>query len=328
MARRFGFYARSRPLTKFFSSFGEKLDKGMYCIASIIGTIAMGLGGAFAGSFDLVNKCSNAPTLTDSMQAACVWPVFSLSIGAGFLLWGGKGVFNDQYDLAAENKYLKEQNTELPNLRKKIESTEEDCETLRSKVTEAQQKSVRTWLKGVAKQINLCPDSRVTIYYERDDAFYLLARWSTNPLRKRIHKITFGLNQGVISKTWQRGKHLELNSPEFKKDPDAYYSYMEKNYGYRRAELEHIGMKSCRYVAFAITEADRNIGVILFESIIPTAFSEDNIKKISSYCDSYQSHLTSFVHDALVYNKPTDVSNRSSNDDLNIIEEFMRGDNG
>lgn len=88
---------------------------------------------------------------------------------------------------------------------------------------------------------------------------------------------------------------------------------MIDNYGYTREILESINMKSCQYFAIAITEADDNIGVILFESEIKDNFTQQVKVQIREYCNAYQSHLCRFVKDGLKYDKSVNAKKLGKN---------------
>lgn len=216
---------------------------------------------------------------------------------------GAKGVYNEKKQLIKENEQLRQENLKVKELEAKVEASQEDGQSLRSDIYRVHQDLVGTWLKGVSKQINLDSYSRVSIYYENQESFYLLSRYSINPKLAKTYKQKFGLNEGVISQAWQHGEHSEDDSPEYVSDKNGYIEYMIKHYGYSREVLELINMKSCRYFALAITEAGDNIGVIIFESERKDSFSNEIKTQIRDYCSDHQSHLCNFVKDGTLYDK-------------------------
>ena len=240
-------------------------------------------------------------------------------VGIPSLICGGLGIYRDQSRLESDNAGLKEENSKV--LEGALNASQEDCQNLRSEIYQIHQKLVETWLKGIFKQIGFDTYSRASVYYENLEDFYLLARYSLNPKLAKKHKLKFGLDQGVISKAWQHGEHIERESPEYKNSSDAYIKYMIKNYGYSQEELSVIGMKSCRYFALSITEADENIGVILFESENNEAFNDETLGNIRNYCEDYQSHLCSFVKDGVLYDKSVSIQKapKSADNDADII---------
>jgi len=317
----FGFTRSS----KIFESAGAFLDKAFYSLLTSFGTILLTSGGAFVGSYKHNEAFEAVGGVASFITYLLSNPYLGFIIGAPALLIGGLGIYRDQRTLESENKVLREKNDEVELIRTSLNSSQEEVENLKSEIYFIHQKLVETWLKGISKQIQLDTFSRVTIYFENAESFTMLARYSSNPKLAKKHKLKFELNQGVISKAWEHGEYIENKSPSFEDKPKEYIDYMSKKYSYSEKQLKDMNMKSCFYFALSITEADDNIGVILFESEKSHAFNEEMMTTIRNYCSDYQSHLCGFVRDGLLYDRSAliEAESKTSDNDaeiLNILE--------
>ncbi|WP_422411693.1 MULTISPECIES: hypothetical protein [unclassified Endozoicomonas] len=217
---------RNRSSLNVFERAGAFLDGAFYSLATPIGAFIMTLGGAFLGSYDH----SKAWAVVDSSASFIAYlltnPYAAFVVGFPLTVFGAKGVYDEKKQLTKENDQLRQENIKVKDLEAELEASQEDGQSLRSDIYRVHQDLVGTWLKGVSKQINLDSYSRVSIYYENRESFYLLSRYSINPKLAKVHKPKFGLNEGVISQAWQHGEHSEDNSPEFASDKDGYFEYM------------------------------------------------------------------------------------------------------
>ena len=224
---------------------------------------------------------------------------------------------------------LRQANQQVTKLERALDSSQKKCQSFRSEVLKTQQDSVKLWLKVISKHLGLNHDTRVSIYYENNENFYVLSRYSLNPILAKIHKQKFPLNKGVISQAWQHGEYSEDECLEYKEtSPDEYIAYMTKKYDYDADTINNINMKSCRYFALAIAEVGDNIGVILFESDKTDSFSDDMKDKIKSYHADYHSYVSFFVRNALAYDKSANLAeNTSAGHDHDKIISFIGDSN-
>jgi hypothetical protein len=140
----------------------------------------------------------------------------------------------------------------------------------------------------------------------------LLARYSINPQYTKIHRQKFPLNQGVIDKAWQHGCHVDKDCPKAEQNKE-YVDYLIQTYGYEKEKINNLTMKSCRYIALAIVDADVHIGVIVFESTDPNFLTHiDTENNIKEHCKKYQAQLCKFVRDGLELDRETKIK-RSKN---------------
>ena len=82
-------------------------------------------------------------------------------------------------------------------------------------------------------------------------------------------------------------------------------------------------MKSCRYIALAIVDADVHIGVIVFESTETDFLKEnDTENKIREHCKNHQGQLSKFVRDGLKLDREATIKRAGNN--RSIEDEFLQ----
>ncbi|MGI2027314.1 hypothetical protein [Endozoicomonas acroporae] len=299
MFQKFGFTGEST----FFIKLWKIISKAFYIISATMGSILMALGGAYAGSYNFHTEWVEVSGSLDSLLCILFNPVSSLVSGGALLVFGAIGTYLDQSRQQAEITQLREGSKSFAVIKNALNAAQEELQFQKSKTSELHSELVQSWLIGAYKTLQLNNQERVTIYYEHDEEFYLLARHSKNPHFAKIHRQKFPLNQGVISLAWQNDLHLELGCPS-QRLLEGYIQYMHVNYGYAPEKIKALGMKSCRYLAKAIIDADVHIGVIVFESTEETFLeSDDQRDDIIRYCDSYQGRISKFVRDGFEFNK-------------------------
>ncbi|WP_319380662.1 hypothetical protein [Thiomicrorhabdus sp.] len=299
MFSKFGFSGTST----FFEEFGKIIKNGFFIIFYVLGTIILAIGSAFASGFDFTKEWAAVSGVLDSTIFLAVNPYSGIGFGSVFLLLGSLGIYLDQNRQNKEIKDLEEDNREIKQTRSDLNLSQEALQESKSKILEIHEELVQTWLKGLYKQFNLDTHSRITVYYEYEKQFYLLARYSSNPRYTEKHRLKFSLNEGVISKAWQHGIHIEKQCPNHETSSVSYGEYMQENYGYDSDKITNLTMKSCRYWAKSIADADINIGVIVFESTEENFIDENECEKIEAYLNTHQSQLAKFVRDSLTFDK-------------------------
>ncbi|MDX7827490.1 hypothetical protein SJR89_10285 [Aeromonas caviae] len=338
MSNRFGFTGNSN----FFKDLGVSFGKGAYIVSSAIGTIFLSLGCAFVGSYVIKTEWDELEGFLGFTKFILLNPWGYILVGIILFFVGALGIYEDQSEMAADIKKLNNDNSELKanktsferskedeiqELKIKVDRSQEEAQLHRSKVSEIHSSLVESWLKGIAKSIDLDTHSRVSIYHEDDESFSILARYSQNPALSKMHKQRFALNQGVISQSWEHGRWYECEAPSYTTDKGEYNKYMMARYKYTQEELDAIKMKSCRYFGLAIVDVDDHIGVILFESTKQENFSEDVQESIISYCDKYQSHLCAFVRNGRNYDKASSRNHHNSQvniEDIASLKEMLK----
>ena len=216
---------------------------------------------------------------------------------------------------------LEVKNKELDNTKSALNSVQEELQESKSKIIGLHGELVQTWLKGMSKFLELDSNSRVTIYYEHDEEFFLLERYSKNPTYAKVHRQKFPLNQGVISKAWEHESHIEKDCPHSSSYKD-YIDYLNTTYDYKREKIDALTMKSCRYYARAIIDADIHIGVIVFEGTESNIFDNGLIEKITEYCRDHQGQLSKFVRDSLLFDKEVNIKREGKN--ISVEDELLQ----
>lgn len=318
----FGFTGSSSSL----KDFSTKLGQWWYIFAAAVGSAIVSVSASFAGSYDICNNWQSTSGVADFALFVLFMPWAWLLLGSLMIIYGGKGTYIDQKNLNSRNEELKEEIKNVDQLKEQINSVSEDSELLQNELAELQVKLVTTWLKGSARQLNLGTHCRATIYYYINEKFYLIARYSQNPKYAEIHRLTFPRNKGVISQAWEHGVCIDIeNIPVFYEDKQEYIEYMKEHYGYEHDKIEKLTMKSCQYIAISVVEADKHIGVIVFESDKKSLWKEQKVAQIKRYCSDYQSYMVDFIHGAIKYDKTLKVTPIAEHDvDDEFVSTFRR----
>ena len=328
MFKYFGFAESST----FFKICGEKLDNGFFLLCTALGTLFLTFGGAYAGGFDFLKEWDNVSSLKLKSQLIIFNPITSMGIGGLLLIYGTLGTYFDQNKQKQTNIKLEEENQRLQELKTALNSSQEDIQEYQSRIYKLHKELVATWLKGASKHLNLDHNERVTIYYEFEGEFYLLARYSKNPIFNKIHRQKFPLNKGVIGKAWQNEIHIEENAPS-SDQYEEWLKYMSETYSYEVTKLKSLTMQSCRYIALAVIDADVHIGVIVFESInsnFINCHNDDDRENgtIQKYCRNRQSQLSQFVRDGIGFDREIDIrrnDNIKPSVEKDILTTFKKG---
>ena len=314
---KFGFSGNS----DFFKNFGDGIGKGLFILCAAVGTVLLAVGGAYAGSYTFSTNWQSTTGLWSSLWLIVCNPISALFSGAVLFLFGAIGTYKDQDRQNKKILELKAESEELGNIKCALNSALEELQENKSKIVGLHGELVQTWLKGMSKFLELDSNSRVTIYYEHDEEFYLLGRYSKNPVFAKVHRQKFPLNRGVISKAWEHENHIESHCPHSDLY-DEYAQYLGDKYGYEREKINALTMKSCRYYAKAIIDADIHIGVIIFEST-EISFFEDNLEnKIIDYCREHQGQLSKFVRDSLLFDKEVNIKREGKN--ISVEDDFLQ----
>lgn len=314
---KFGFTGSSTAL----SQFSTKLGQWWYISFAAAGSALVSVCASFAVSFGFEAKLE----VTSDIWAIIllfIWnPWSGIVLGVIGILYGGKGTFRDLDNLNNTNTLLLKDNQSVGTLKNKLNSVTEDSESLQNQLSDLQVKLVETWLKGSSRQFNLSTKERVTIYYYIDGHFYLLARHSQNPIYAETHRQKFSRNHGVISKAWQHKICVDIEKcPIYKDDPDGYKSYMNEHYQYDSEKIDGLAMKSSRFVAISIIDADKHIGVIVIESVRADFFKSQKVSQIKRYCTDYQSYMVDFIKGGIQYDKSAQIA---KNHNLHVDQDFI-----
>lgn len=267
-----------------------------YNNSNIVGTILMSLAGCFIGDYSSDEAFKRVDSIAYFIGYILTNPYFWFLLGIIFLVIGVRGSREEMELLKSKNSSLKERCKDKETIKISLDRSQEESRLLQSELVNLHKNLVCGWLKGLYQQVNLNNTARVTIYYEQDGAFYLLGRYSKNPRFAQANKNKFKIDLGVISKAWEYDKWVESDAPVYSKEnPSDYNDYMIKKYEYTKDTLAKIRMKSCRFLGLSITDADENIGVILFESVKEDFLAQRMQNCIEKWCDSNQSSLCKLI---------------------------------
>ncbi len=163
-------------------------------------------------------------------------------------------------------------------------------------------------LVSISKTLELDTSTRVSIYFEDNNEFSILGRYSSNPKLSAVRTLSFPINRGALSKAWEQG--------EFFDDKCCPQNYQKDNFGYGVRETNSLTMKSCEYIGLAVKAYDSNIGVILFESEcrgLVIRHKENIIEQVNSF--------HSQLSNAIISGKTIDKEKRGNKN--GVDEEFI-----
>lgn len=236
---------------------------------------------------------------------------------------------NQNLKVNLNDKILEVSNLESDNKRLNSQKNayQENIEQLNSEISELQNRISTGWLKNVFKNNDFSTSERITIYFELNNEFNLLSRYSSNPSYNNKHRQKFPVNQGVISRAWREGQWVEDKCPVHNPKNMAYKQYMSKTYSFSPKDIENFAMKSCWYVAVAISKADDNIGVIVFESTVQNRLNHTDVCRLIDYCNSEKTHLIQFIEEskALDTAKHMESTNIPRDTDQDILSSMNGG---
>lgn len=317
----------------------ERLEKFSHPIITALGTIFFSLGCAFIGSYKTATEWESVGSAATFIAFVLTWPIAGLVVGGLLYFLNELGRHSKVQKIEKSNTDHKEEinklnldlDQEKRNLnfeKQKINNYQESMQRQNEQILELQKRLAESWLKQAFKQHDMNSCERVSIYFELNKEFTILARHSSNPNYKEIHNQKFGLNDGVISQAWSHGEWVENNCPEYiEVDPKNYVTYMTSCYKYSEEKVQRFLMKSCWYVAVAISSADDNVGVIVFESTKQNFLNEEQMRALINYCKQYQSHLVKFIEEskALEIAKQMEQANRGGETDQDVLKLLGQG---
>ncbi|EJD6466177.1 hypothetical protein [Acinetobacter baumannii] len=302
----------------------EKLGHPSFTVA---GVISLGVGGAFVGSYKWSVEW-------EKVVDAATFIAFLLTNAYLGLIFGGIIYLSSEYIRYEKTKKIENENINLKNdmavlndLSFAVNGYQENIQNLNNQIYKLQNDLAIGWLKHVFKLFQFNSTERVSIYFEQNEVFSLLARYSANPHYKKAHRQKFPLNEGVISQAWSYGEKVENSCPKYDDDQDGYCAYMSSTYRFKIEDLKSFYMKSCWYVAIAISKADDNLGVIVFESTDTNILTPTQVKALISYCKENQSYLAQFIEEskALEVAKRMDSARATSNTDNDFLSSLSGG---
>lgn len=277
---------------RFLSNFGRKCEKALYTVSEYIGVLIITV---VATQVRWIFNSDIEIAKTDIIHYSLIL------LGLVLLAYGRIHKGKDFNNLLLEKQQLEEGAKQARLLSEEVVKGKQNYSDLHSKF-------LRNWLK--ASMFALKMDSanyRVTIYaYTEEKKFLYLSRYSKNSLYNELHSIEFSPNQGVISKAWSMGCHIDIKDcPIYHSNHDKYIEYISKTYEYTDEKIASLTMKSCQYVAFTVNDEQGAIAVIVFENdccFINEKISAQKVSQIISYCETHNSQLVSYIREGIKCN--------------------------
>ena len=226
-----------------------------------------------------------------------------------------------------DKQKLSDNNENLTKVNNKLESDKriltEQIEDIKGDFRLLNEHSIESHLKIINDNVGLNTNHRMSIYFETNNSFLILGRYSDNPKYKKTHTIQFNIDKGALSKTWEEGYYEDFACPKFggnQKAKKPYYDYNKDIYDYPKTKVNKLNMKSCNFIGFSIKDSGNSIGVILFESIENDLESKKEL--IISALDDYQNVLARLVRLGKDYNHI--IHSTLNKNDISPEEELIK----
>ena len=294
----FGYFNTS---TKYnFEKAGILFDKSIYLIVSVVSTVILSVSCAFL---------SDNSIWWSGVILGLVALVIS-ALGHHYDMERSIKLVEDlKRDLELENNKVKD------NL-KFIEKLGIEQEEIKVRLDDIHTQLVNSILVSISKTLALDTSTRVSIYFEDNNEFSILGRYSLNPKLSAVRTLSFPINRGALSKAWEQGEFFDDQCCPHSENKKKYQNYQKNNFGYGMRETNNLTMKSCEYIGLAVKAYDSNIGVILFESEC-RGLVEQHKEDIVEQVNSFHSQLSN----AIVSGKTIDKEKHSNK--KGVDEEFI-----
>jgi hypothetical protein len=122
--------------------------------------------------------------------------------------------------------------------------------------------------KAVFDAAGLNDRCRVTLYRHdfSADAFFIIARYSTNPTFKKRGRSHFPADQGCIGEAWRNGEASDLNMPSPTNRP-IYDAHQLSKWRIPENVVDKLTMRPQSIWAYALDSAGDRFGIVVIESI-------------------------------------------------------------
>lgn len=140
----------------------------------------------------------------------------------------------------------------------------------------------------ISQAIGFGDDARISLYKNQNGIFTMLGRYSLNPHNNKKGRMNYKEDEGCIGRAWRNGSSFYDNLPDFAQSPEEYYRYSEDNFAMSKEIISKIKMKSRTIYAKAICEnqGKNRSAIIVFESLKPNSFTQENIDNVFSKYES------------------------------------------
>lgn len=288
---KFGYFSSSKK--GLFTKIGSLFDRGFYLFLYVLATSVVSISCAFVSSNN-------------------TW-WWGITVGIILLVIATLG---NHYDMEESKELVTKLRSQLKveenNVRRSGDVSERTGIKLQEttlKLIETHEQIVTSILKSIFKNLDLDTYTRVSIYFEENNKFSILGRYSRNPKYKEIHTRVFHINKGALSKAWEHGEYSSSECCSYADNKLGYQEYQLKEFNYSLEQTEKLTMKSREYVGIALSHIDEHIGVILFESE-SEAFVDDYKNGIIEQVDKYHSQLSDrIISGKIIYSENSSVKN-------------------
>lgn len=311
-----------------FQRAGKHIDGAILKICNFLGPAVVGGAAGFISAYESSTE-KNVDLLTWLSWVITnpwVWLLGGIAVSV-FGIWGTHQFETKQQALIDE---MREDQRTHKSTQRRLDLAYEKIEAQESRLREMQSELVKAALQSSFTGLGMDSNGRVSIYYELDDEFHLLSRYSSNPELSKPHRQKFPLDQGVISKAWQHHIHCDHECPH-SGDQDEYEAHMKAKYGYEAEAVRAFTMKSCRYLGFSIMDAGSPVGVIIFESTdVGFLNGESGAEDIKTHCVKYESLYSKHIRSGSGLNRELRAKAGRTGDsiDEDILAQIRGGQHG
>ena len=171
-----------------FQHAGITFDENILSWLNTIFSFVFGIACAYIASYHFFESWGKADGWIEDIFCVLKSPTFYLIVSC-------IGIITTQFFQNSRHKTMLQENKRVKALAKALNHSQEENLCLQSEKCSIYEQLVVMWLKGASKELSLDTHCRVTIYYENNEDFSVLARYSSNPVFTKIHKQKFALNQ-------------------------------------------------------------------------------------------------------------------------------------
>lgn len=245
------------------------------------------------------------------------WVIPTIIVMVAITIYAMRQARIDKNELLSKNQLLL---SEKANLDQEKRGLLEDIDALKGDFRLLNENYIESHLKFLSDKIGFGKNHRISVYFENDDIFYILGRFSSNPKYKKKHTIKFAINKGALSKTWEDGSFYDFKCKSFKNAEKTYLKHQKQYYGFDEDKIRKSNMKSCSFIGYAIQDSGTPIGVILFESVEQDLSDFNNL--IKEIFLEYEIILSKIVRSGKHYSHIIHYDNNVDNPENEFLQKM------
>ena len=267
-------------------------------------------------TYSLIKIIQNSDIpLTTVFVNKSFYALLTLVVLYPFLLWKfvrrRKEETTNLENLTKENEELKKSEKEISNnlsqVDQNLNEAQEAIGELKTQHLNEAREITSKFLAFLFKQLNFSSNDRICLYMlikvdddeTNKDFLHIFGRFSVNVDFKRINRVRFPKDEGVIGQAFTSDKtntevvHLSQNDEEYLEET--------KKLGINKSIAKSFSMKSKSFYPYMITKRlDDRIGVLLCESVtVDKNFDIEEINKLFKQHDSILIELLDYNHSIL-----------------------------